>query len=86
MTPIHPQPADHLRLAMQHMLAALADHLELACIDAVEAHTAMQTGERNLAIGTMLPLERMLPECAALVSAVRILHGWANRLPDDGAK
>ncbi len=43
----------------------------------VEACAAIATGRRHLAIGTMLPLERMLPECEALLRAALILHRMA---------
>lgn len=46
--------------AIEANLAALASGLREAAALAAEAHTAMQTRRRNLAIGTVLPLEQDL--------------------------
>ena len=39
-----------------------------------EACTAMAAGQQNQAIGTILDLERGLPECDALLRAPLVLH------------
>jgi hypothetical protein len=45
------------------------------------AKEAMEARNRNLALGTMLPLERILPECETLLRSVLALHSWRNQLP-----
>lgn len=73
-------------MAMQSCLAALAHQLADARQLAVDACNAMQRDGRNLAIGTMMPLEQILPECDALARAVRILQTWRNRIPSSAAE
>lgn len=84
----HPQSEADIAIgtAMHSCLAALVHHLAGAQHLAVEARDAMQRSERNLAIGTVLPLEQTLPECDALVRAVLTLQRWRNRLPSESAK
>ena len=68
-------------MAMHSCLAALAHQLAAATVLAAEARDAMKRNERNLAIGTMMPLEQILPECDTLARAVRTLQTWHNRMP-----
>jgi hypothetical protein len=70
-------------MAMHACLAALAHQLAEAQKLAVHARNAMERHERNLAIGTVMPLEQRLPECDALLRAVLTLHTWRNGLPSD---
>jgi hypothetical protein len=70
-------------MAMQTCLAALAHQLAEAQKLADDARKAMEANERRLAIGTVMPLEQRLPECAALLSAVLTLHTWRDRMPSD---
>ena len=51
----------HLRLAQARFRAA-------------DAVTAMRSGQRNLAIGTLIDLEQLLPEIDALYRTVMLLH------------
>jgi hypothetical protein len=51
----------HLRLAQARFRAA-------------DALTAMRSGQRNLAIGTLIDLEQLLPEIDALYRTVMLLH------------
>lgn len=69
--------------AMRGCLAALAHQLDQAQRRAAEARDAMdpRIQNRNLAIGTIMPLEQILPECDTLVRAVITLHTWKNRMP-----
>jgi hypothetical protein len=55
-------------------LDALSQRLSQAAALANEAHKAMEAGEQNLAIGTVLEFERLLPEAQALFSAALVLH------------
>ena len=50
---------------------------------AADALAAMQAEQRNLAIGTMMPFEQILPECDTLARAVRTLQTWHNRMPSE---
>lgn len=64
-------------------LAALAQRLEEATAVAREASSAMANRNRNLAIGTLLIIEEMLPESQALFSAALALHRGRSK---DGAR
>jgi hypothetical protein len=55
-------------------LAGLRDILQEAAALATSADAAIAAGNRNLAIGTLLPLEEMLPTAQALFQAARALH------------
>lgn len=64
-------------------LAALAQRLEEATAIAREASSAMANRNRNLAIGTLLIIEEILPESQALFSAaVALPRGQRSK---DGA-
>ena len=71
--------------AIQAYLAVLILRLQEAEKLAVDASSAMRAGKRNLTIGTILPLECMLPECEALVRASLILHRMAPESAEGGA-
>ena len=55
-------------------LGVLAEGLREAATLATSAQHAMHAGERNLAIGTALPLAETLPQLAGLLTAVIALH------------
>ena len=55
-------------------LNMLTDRLQRAALSAVQASAAMAAGERNLAVGNILDLERLRPECDALYRTVLLLH------------
>ncbi|MDE2020227.1 MAG: hypothetical protein KGJ13_07830 [Patescibacteria group bacterium] len=55
-------------------LDALSQRLSQAALLAKEAHEAMEAGEQNQAIGTVLEFERLLPEAQALFRAALVLH------------
>jgi hypothetical protein len=61
-------------IAIEANLAALAEGLDQAATLATTAHAAMHAGNRNLAIGTVLPLERDLPTYVGLLTAILALH------------
>lgn len=71
--------------AIHAYLAVLTLRLQQAETCAVEAGAALTAGKRNLAIGTVLPLERMLPECDALFRAALILHRMEPQYGEGGA-
>lgn len=71
--------------AIHAYLAVMILRLQQAEKCAVEAATALSAGQRNLAIGTVLPLERMLPECDALFRAALILHRMEPQSGEGGA-
>ena len=74
-----------IHTAIHAYLAVLILRLQHAEKLAVEAVAALSTGRRNLAIGTVLPLEKMLPECEALFRAALILHRMEPQSRDGGA-
>ena len=55
-------------------LDVLRLRLDIATQLVTEACAAMTAGEQNQAIGTVLDLERGLPECDALLRATLALH------------
>jgi hypothetical protein len=63
-------------------LAGLRDILQEAATLALSAGAAIEAGNQNLAIGTLLPLEEMLTTAQALFQAARALH----RLPRKGGE
>jgi hypothetical protein len=75
-----------MNLAMHANLVALANQLEDAQKRVIEARDAMQPSiqDRNHAVGIVLPLESILPECEAMLRAVLTLHSWRNRTPTEG--
>ena len=81
MTPSLSTPACAMEMAIHANLAALALQLENARFMAVCATEAMEAQDRNLALGTMLPLERVLPQCETLLRAALALQSWCNQLP-----
>ena len=85
-TPRQSEAAVTCGKAMQACLAVLAHQLAEATTLAADARDAMEKNERNLAIGTMSPLLRTLPECDALARAVRTLQVWHNRMPSDAER
>lgn len=60
--------------AIEATLAALAESLKIAANQAAAAAQAMKDGHQNLAIGTAMDLERLLPEANALYTAAVTLH------------
>lgn len=57
-----------INLDMLHTL------LDTARTSALQASAAMAAGNRNLAIGNVLDLEGLLPECEALYRTIILLH------------
>lgn len=60
-------------------IVALHDRLGDALTRAALAREAMRDGQRNLAIGTILEFECILPECEALFRTVLLLHRSTGR-------
>ena len=63
-------------------LELLHQRLQRATTSALHATATMAAGNRNLAIGYMFDLERLLPECDALYRTVLLLHRSGD---EDGA-
>ncbi|MDX9688982.1 MAG: hypothetical protein RBT70_00755 [Alphaproteobacteria bacterium] len=63
-----------IQTAIAANLAALSQRLTEAAELAKEAHEAMEEGNQNLAIGTVLDFEKRLPETQALYAAAMALH------------
>ena len=55
-------------------LAALSQRLTEAAEQARQASEAMEKGEQNQAIGTVIDFDRTLPEAHALFNAAMVLH------------
>ena len=68
-----------LNAAIEVNLAALVDGLERAAVLADMARKAMRDDHRNLAIGTVLPLEQELPILVGLLTAILALHRTAGQ-------
>jgi hypothetical protein len=70
-----------LNWAIDANLNALALRLDAARHLVIAARSAMAERRGNLAIGTILPLETMLPESDALYRIILLLHRAAGK-PD----
>ena len=55
-------------------VTGLRDILQEAATLALSADAALAAGNRNLAIGNLLPLEQLLPTAQALLGASLALH------------
>lgn len=75
--------ANPTNAAIAANLAVLASILERARTAVCEAETAMTYDHRNLAIGTILELERELPIAVGLLTAILALH---RRIPHSGGQ
>ena len=71
--------SDFTSAAIETNLAALAEILLRASTLADMAAKAMATGKRNLAVGTVLPLETDLPMAIGLLTAIVALHRRAGQ-------
>ena len=60
--------------AISANLRALALTLQRSQAIAAEADEAMAAGKRNLAVGTLLDMEQLLPQAEALTDAIMALH------------
>jgi hypothetical protein len=63
-----------MNMAMHANLAALAYQLDDASKLVTSARNDMESHDHNLAVGTVLPLERILPECDGLFRTFLLLH------------
>lgn len=60
--------------AVHANMALLEERLRHALALAIEARAAIARGERNLAIGTLLPAEQDLADANTLLKTVFVLH------------
>ena len=81
MKPDKSTAAFAMNMAMHSNLVVLSYQLAEATKLADSAREAMEAHDRNLAIGTVLPLERILPQCETLLRSVIALQTWHNQLP-----
>lgn len=70
---------DRTAAALTANMAALAELLADAAKVAAEAAEAMATGNRNLAVGTLLQIEQTVPDAKAIMDATLALHRVAGR-------
>jgi cellobiose-specific phosphotransferase system component IIA len=68
------EPENIIKNAIAANLTALAQRLTHAAALANEAHEAMTNVNQNLAMGTVIEFERLLPEAQALYNAAVALH------------
>ena len=68
-----------LNAAIEANLSVLVHGLERAAVLGSMAHNAIRADERNLAIGTILPLEQELPMLMGLLTAILALHRIAGQ-------
>ena len=64
----------NIQNAIAANLSALAERLTKAAEQARQASEAIVKGEQNQAIGTVIDLERTLPEAQSLFNAAMALH------------
>jgi hypothetical protein len=64
----------HIKDCIDANLVLLATKLSEAAITARKAYEALDDGNRNLAIGTLLPLDEELRIAAALLQTIFTLH------------
>jgi hypothetical protein len=62
------------QIAIYTNLDMMSDWLARAAALACEACAAMEKGEQNQAIGTILGFEKELPEMVSLFNAILVLH------------
>lgn len=55
-------------------LVALHARLRHALAEVADAQRSMALNQQSMAIGTILDLERILPECDALLRTILLLH------------
>lgn len=60
--------------AIASNLDLLHHRLQRATTSALQATATMAAHKRNLAVGYLLDLERLLPECDALYRTILLLH------------
>ncbi len=68
------EPKTIIQNAIAANLAALSQRLTEAAELAKQAQEAMEQGEQNQAIGTVIDFDRLLPEAQALYNAAIALH------------
>jgi hypothetical protein len=72
--------------AITSLLEVLDAMLHEAAEYTTEALAAIQSGNKNLAIGTLLYIEETLPAAQALYAATLILHRQARPAQEGGAQ
>lgn len=68
------------------LLAVLDQYLFTASGAAKDAHEAILAGEQNIAIGTLLPVERQCEDALALLRAILSLHRHGRDYRAGGAR
>ena len=51
-----------------------------------EAHEAIVAGEQNLAIGILLPVERLCEDALAMLRVILSLHQYGREVRQDGSR
>lgn len=81
MTPKQSSAAFALNMAIHANLDSLFYQLDTARQSALDARDAMKARQRNLAVGTVMPLESILQDCVTLLQSVVVIQKWINQLP-----
>ena len=68
------KPSNPIDLAILANISALQVIAASLNESILSAHAAMREGNKNLAIGNLLDLDRLLPEADALYRAAIVLH------------
>jgi len=68
------------------LITILDQHLSEASGTVQEAHEAIIAGEQNLAIGTLLPVERVCEDALAMLRVILSLHQYGRDIPQGGAR
>ena len=68
------------------LITILDQHLSEASGTVQEAHEAINAGEQNLAIGTLLPVERLCEDALAMLRVILSLHQYGRETRTGGAR
>lgn len=68
-----------IKAALSANISALYIRLRDATMRTADARQAMDAGNQNLAIGTLLDFEDLLPEMQQLFSTIMLLHKNSER-------
>ena len=67
-------------------LEALHIRLQHCMRQVGEARIALADARQNLAVGTILELEQLLPECDALIRTILLMHRSRDRFEQSGVQ
>ncbi len=68
------------------LITILDQHLFEASGTVQQAREAIIAGEKNLAIGTLLPVERVCEDALAMLCVILSLHQYGRDIPQGGER